>query len=96
MGADVLKTKTVTQTLKATTAGLLLILASSTAGYAQNTGAIQTKQYNDGGIYEGTFLDGKQHGAGIYRLPNGYEYNGEWVAGEIRGQGVAKFPNGSR
>ncbi len=53
------------------------------------------KQYDDGGVYEGTFKDGKQDGIGTYRLPNGYEYTGAWVDGEIRGQGVARFPNGS-
>ena len=40
---------------------------------------VVTKQYDDGGIYEGTFKDGKQHGKGTYRLPNGYEYEGDWV-----------------
>ncbi|MCB1408969.1 MAG: 2-isopropylmalate synthase, partial [Rhodobacteraceae bacterium] len=35
-----------------------------------------TRQYDDGGIYEGTFLDGLQHGQGTYRLPNGFEYSG--------------------
>ncbi|HHI69613.1 MAG TPA: 2-isopropylmalate synthase, partial [Rhodobacteraceae bacterium] len=73
---------------------LALSLAASGGGFAQNTGEILTKQYDDGGIYEGTFKDGKQHGTGTYRLPNGYEYSGEWVDGEIKGQGTAKFPNG--
>ncbi|NCU20908.1 2-isopropylmalate synthase, partial [Candidatus Falkowbacteria bacterium] len=53
------------------------------------------KQYDDGGFYEGSFLNGKQHGQGRYRLPNGYDYEGEWVAGEISGTGRAKFPDGS-
>ena len=34
----------------------------------------QIKQYETGGIYEGEFLDGKQHGKGKYSLPNGYKY----------------------
>ena len=51
-----------------------LIAGLATSAYPQD---VQTKQYDDGGVYEGTFLDGKQHGTGIYRLPNGYEYNGE-------------------
>ena len=58
-------------------------------------GRVQTKQYDDGGIYEGTFQNGLQHGTGTYTLPNGYEYSGDWVEGEIRGRGVARFPNGS-
>ena len=55
---------------------------------------VQTKQYDDGGVYEGEFLNGKQNGTGTYRLPNGYEYTGDWVDGEIRGKGTARFPNG--
>ncbi len=74
----------------ATLAILAATIASS--GFAQD---VQTKQYDDGGVYEGTFVDGKQDGTGTYRLPNGYEYTGQWVAGEIRGQGIATFPNGS-
>jgi hypothetical protein len=62
---------------------------------AAQSEAVVTKQYEDGGVYEGTFKDGRQHGQGTYRLPNGYEYSGEWVEGEIRGQGIARFPNGS-
>jgi len=52
----------------------VLAAGLATGGYAQT---VQTKQYDDGGVYEGTFLDGKQHGTGTYRLPNGYEYTGE-------------------
>lgn len=69
-------------------------LALAGAAFAQDDQVI-TKQYDDGGVYEGTFKDGLQHGTGSYKLPNGYEYTGEWVEGEIRGQGTARFPNGS-
>ena len=58
-----------------------LTLALSSAAFAQD-GQISTKQYDDGGVYEGTFKDGLQHGTGTYRLPNGYEYTGDWVGGE--------------
>jgi hypothetical protein len=61
---------------------------------AQET-RVDIQQYDNGGIYEGEFRNGVQHGTGTYRLPNGYEYTGEWVDGEIRGQGVARFPDGS-
>lgn len=59
-------------------------------------GSIQMKQYDDGGIYKGTFRNGLQHGTGTYTRPNGYQYSGDWVDGEIRGKGFASFPNGSR
>ncbi len=65
------------------------------AAFAQQGDDVVTKQYDDGGVYEGTFRNGLQHGTGTYRLPNGYEYTGDWVEGEIRGEGVARFPNGS-
>ncbi len=74
--------------------GLGLAAAAPFAAFAQSD-AVVTKQYEDGGVYEGTYKDGKQHGQGTYRLPNGYEYSGEWVEGEIRGMGTARFPNGS-
>ena len=67
---------------------ILSLLALQCAGasmvYGQSD-TIVTKQYPDGGMYEGTFRDGLQHGKGTYRLPNGYEYVGDWVDGEIKG-----------
>ena len=70
-----------------------LIFAASVA--LAQSGEVQIKQYDDGGVYEGTFRGGLQHGKGTYKLPNGYEYSGDWVDGEIKGEGVARFPNGS-
>ncbi|MEO0698824.1 MAG: 2-isopropylmalate synthase, partial [Pseudomonadota bacterium] len=70
------------------------IVAASLAG-AASAQSTAVKQYDDGGVYEGEFRNGVQHGQGTYRLPSGYEYTGEWVDGEIRGQGTARFPNGS-
>ena len=66
----------------------------TTPVFGQSVGIV-TKQYDDGGVYEGTFRDGLQHGEGTYRLPNGYEYSGNWEDGEIKGKGLATFPNGS-
>ena len=54
------------------------------APLAAQTSDIVIKQYDDGGIYEGTFRNGLQHGTGTYTLPNGYQYSGDWVDGEIR------------
>ncbi|HAR53448.1 MAG TPA: 2-isopropylmalate synthase, partial [Roseovarius nubinhibens] len=75
-------------------AALIVTLAAAGAAQAQD-GEIRTKQYDDGGVYEGTFKNGLQHGTGSYTLPNGYQYRGDWAEGEIRGTGVARFPNGS-
>ena len=62
--------------------------AALLAGAAAAQG-VETKQYEDGGVYEGQFMGGRQHGQGTYRLPNGYEYTGEWFEGEIRRLGLA-------
>ena len=79
--------------MKLAAAAICLAIAGNVA--AQQDGEVVTKQFDDGGVYEGTFRDGLRHGTGTYRLPNGYEYTGDWVEGEIRGEGVAQFPNGS-
>ena len=55
--------------MKALGTGILTVVAfAATVANAQVTEVI-TKQYDDGGVYEGTFKDGKQHGTGTYRLP---------------------------
>jgi len=51
------------------TLGLYSGLAAPAFSQSQTT--VQTKQYDTGGIYEGEFKDGKQHGSGKYTLPNG-------------------------
>ena len=50
----------------AVSAGLVFALPA-----AAQDGTVQTKQYEDGGIYEGTFKDGLQQGNGNYTMPNG-------------------------
>ncbi len=92
MGAIVLDIKT---RAKAQIIGFLGALLLAMPVTAQTNDEVITKQYDDGGVYEGTFKGGKQHGTGTYQLPNGYEYTGDWVDGEILGQGLARFPNGS-
>ena len=51
-----------------------VILFAPAIAHAQATGDIVTdiQQYDNGGIYEGEFRNGVQHGQGTYRLPNGY------------------------
>ena len=44
---------------------------------------VQLKQYSNGGIYEGEFLNGKQHGQGKYISADGYEYSGQWINGKF-------------
>ena len=55
---------------------LTTVLTLTTAAWAQDSQPITT-QDEIGGIYEGAFKGGLQHGIGTYTLPNGYEYSGE-------------------
>ena len=57
--------------------GLIFCLCLLPGAALAQSGNVLTKQYDDGGVYEGTFRGGLQHGEGTYRLPNGYEYSGE-------------------
>ena len=75
--------------------GLVAAVMLAFAAQAQDSGEVISKQYADGSVYEGTFVNGLQDGTGTYRLPSGFEYTGTWVAGEIVGTGIARYPNGS-
>ena len=70
-------------------AGLLAALQPAGALGQQQ---VLTKEYDNGGVYEGGFLDGRQHGRGTYRLPNGYEYTGDWVTAASRARAAPASP----
>jgi hypothetical protein len=47
--------------------------------------------------YEGELNnEGKKHGQGMYRWPNGRTYIGEWYDNQMDGDGVETWPNGSK
>ena len=73
---------------------VITIIGFSNAAFGQSAN-VQTKQYENGGFYTGTFKNGRQHGYGTYSLPSGYQYEGEWENGQAVGEGVAKFSNSS-
>ena len=82
--------------MKRTRLSLATVVAISLAGALNaQSSEVMVTQDDIGGVYEGTFRNGLQHGTGTYTLPNGYEYTGEWVDGEMKGVGTAHFPNGS-
>ena len=63
---------------------LLVFAAASAAGAAlAQDGEVQTKQYEDGGIYEGTFKAGKRQGTGTMRYASGEEASGDWDNGAL-------------
>ena len=46
--------------------------------------------------YEGDLnSEGKKHGQGTYRWPNGRTYVGEWCENRMHGEGLETWPNGS-
>ena len=49
---------------------LALCLLATAPAWAQDS-EVLTTQDDIGGVYEGTFRGGLQHGTGTYRLPNG-------------------------
>jgi len=51
--------------------------------------------YNDGGIYEGAWKDGKRHGKGKMTDKDGIFYEGEWTYGESQGQGKMTYEDGN-
>ncbi|MFT6652426.1 MAG: hypothetical protein ACJAX2_002291, partial [Celeribacter sp.] len=88
--------KIIVTTIRRSLAVLSLTTALAIPNFAlAQEGGVQTRQYDEGGLYKGTFQDGQQHGTGTYSLPNGFEYTGDWVMGEIKGQGVARYPDGA-
>jgi hypothetical protein len=46
------------------------------------------------GHYEGSTVDGKRHGEGIFSLSNGQRYTGTWANDMREGKGVEKWPDG--
>lgn len=48
----------------------------------------------DGGRYEGEWVDDKVHGQGISVYANGNRYEGQWVDGKINGHGVLHYADG--
>ena len=54
----------------------------------------QTKQYDEGSVYEGEFKNGLRHGQGKYTMPDGFIYEGTWLDDQIQGAGVARYPTG--
>eukprot|EP00804_Cyclotella_cryptica_P016739 CCRYP_002034-RA/>CCRYP_002034-RA protein AED:0.26 eAED:0.26 QI:348/1/1/1/1/1/2/131/940 len=50
--------------------------------------------YDDGGYYDGHFVDDKFHKTGVYKWNDGDEYDGEWADGERNGIGIFRKADG--
>lgn len=51
-------------------------------------------QYIDGGLYEGSLIDGNVTGKGTMRYSTGEIYQGEWKDGKWHGEGAIKYSDG--
>ncbi len=45
------------------------------------------KQVSNKGTYEGSYLNGKKHGKGVFKWHNGTQYKGDFSAGYPHGDG---------
>lgn len=53
------------------------------------------REYADGAVYEGEFLDDQRHGHGVYTWPDGTRYEGDFDHGRRQGQGAYTWPDGT-
>ena len=60
-----------------------------------NKGSIQTQIYPEG-KYEGTIIDNKREGKGIFYYNNGARYEGNWKNNLKEGKGIYYYNNGIR
>ncbi len=60
---------------------------------AAPVGEFQHIDYDNGNMYEGTMLEGKYHGKGLFRWADGSSYEGDWVRGERSGKGIYRWAN---
>merc|ERR1719444_177289 len=70
---------------------------------ASSGGAVKvTKEWPDGAVYEGEWLNGKANGKGTFTHPgegvythaDGSTYTGQWVNDKQHGKGVEAWPDG--
>ena len=52
--------------------------------------------WTHGSEYTGQFQNGKKHGNGIYKYPDGVIYDGEWKEGIREGDGVLTYIDGTK
>ena len=59
-------------------------------------GKLPLFKFDDGNSYEGVWLNGKQHGHGIYTWADGDRYEGDWRDDNQHGRGIKTWPDGAR
>lgn len=87
---------------------LVLVMATSTAGWAQSrlppcqgdpsswSNCFGTATFPNGEKYVGEYRDNKPHGQGTYTYANGNKYAGENRDDKRHGQGTFPFPDGKK
>ena len=48
----------------------------------------QVYTWPDGGVYDGQWVDGSEHGIGMLTNPDGSQFKGEFVGGMRHGEGL--------
>jgi hypothetical protein len=79
---------------------LINILFTTTSLFAQCVQGTCTNgwgkfRYDDGGVYEGMFVNGKWEGDGSVTWPSGSSYKGGFLDGKKHGKGTYKYNNGN-
>jgi hypothetical protein len=55
-----------------------------------------THYFDNGDVYDGSWVEDKIEGQGIYKWPNGTKYEGYFSAGLMNGQGKFSWPDGRK
>lgn len=74
----------------------VLVFGAAKAIFAaeQKNGDASRAVHDDGGIYDGEWLDKKKHGYGCYKYPSGSTYEGQWKNNVKDGMGVYTYGKG--
>ena len=74
----------------------VLVFGAAKAIFAaeQKNGDASRAVHDDGGVYDGEWLDKKKHGYGRYKYPSGSTYEGQWKNNVKDGMGVYTYGKG--
>lgn len=88
MACDQTEVTTANPTTTASTAAPTISTTIPTTVSTEDTGSIQTINYDDGKIFEGVVVDGKANGAGVLTNPMGSVWTGTFIDDILQGLGT--------
>ena len=76
---------------------MMLVLVAVGLGVANHLykNGFHKRTHPSGDVYEGDWVDGKQHGKGTYTSSDGNVYEGDWVDDKQHGKGTYTWPDGN-